>query len=119
MTEIVVSHKSQLSFNTFSLLIILITTRWARWHTSSTLPPPVGRFESLSENSRGLAFAIAGFLGGGVFIYSIVNPNKIKMNRMKAMVGLEPGGVGLEVRKLSTREKRFLKFSSVDWDGQI
>jgi len=93
--------------------------RWARWHTSSTLPPPVGRFESLSENSRGLAFAIAGFLGGGAFIYSIVNPNKLRMNRMKVMVGLETAGTGVEVRKLSTREKRFLKFSSVDWDGQI
>merc|ERR1719222_1407248 len=41
------------------------------------------------------------------------------MNRMKVMVGLEAAGTGLEVRKLSTREKRFLKFSSVDWDGQI
>ena len=93
--------------------------RLARWHTSSTLPPPVGRFESLSENSRGLAFALAGFLGGSAFIYSIINPNKIKMNRMKQMVRMEAAGAGLEVRKLSTREKRFLKFSSVEWDGQV
>lgn len=40
------------------------------------------------------------------------------MTRMKRMVGLESGAGGLEVRKLSTREKRFLKFSSVEWDGQ-
>ena len=43
----------------------------------------------------------------------------MRMNRMKAMVGLETTGAGVEVRKLSTREKRFLKFSSVEWDGQV
>jgi len=89
-----------------------------RRHTT-TLPPPVGRFESLSESSRGAAFALAGFIGGSAFIYSIINPNKLKMGRMKKMVGLENSSSGMEVRKLSTREKRFLKFSSVEWDGQI
>merc|ERR1719347_1390324 len=38
---------------------------------------------------------------------------------MKKMVGLDSSGSGIEVRKPTTRKKRFLKFSSVEWDGQI
>jgi len=103
----------------WSRLLGTLSSRWNTPSASSSLPPPVGRFESLSQNSRGLAFAVAGFLGGGAFIYSIINPNKIRMNHMKKMVGLDSSGSGIEVRKLTTREKRFLKFSSVEWDGQI
>ena len=91
-----------------------------RWQSSSSLlPPPVSRFEALSDNSRSLAFAMAGFLGGAAFIYSIINPNKIQMSRLKSMMGLEPSSHSLEKRKLSNREKRFIKFSSVEFRGQI
>lgn len=93
--------------------------RSARWVTSSTLPPAVSRFQTLSEPSRGLAFALAGFLGGGAFIYYIIHPSRVKLSRVRKMVGLDSADTGMEVRKLSTREKRFLKFSSVEWDGQI
>jgi len=90
-----------------------------RWQSSSTLPPPIGKFESLSDNSRRFAFALAGFLGGSAFIYSIINPNKFKLSRVKSMVGLESGSKELEKRKLTSREKRFIKFSSVEYNGQI
>jgi len=90
-----------------------------RWQSSSTLPPPISKFESLSDNSRRFAFALAGFLGGSAFIYSIISPNKLKMSRIKSMVGLESAGKELEKRKLTNREKRFIKFSSVEYLGQI
>lgn len=91
-----------------------------RWQSStSLLPPPVSRFESLSDNSRSFAFAMAGFLGGAAFIYSIINPNKIQLSRVKSMMGLEQSSQGLEKRKLTSREKRFIKFSSVEYKGQI
>merc|ERR1712013_704173 len=67
----------------------------------------------------GFAFALAGFLGGSAFIYSIISPNKLKMSRIKSMVGLESAGKELEKRKLTNREKRFIKFSSVEYLGQI
>jgi len=84
--------------------------------SSSTLPPPVSKFESLSDNSRRFAFALAGFLGGSAFIYSIINPNKFKLGEL---VGLESGNKELEKRKLTSREKRFIKFASVEYNGQI
>jgi len=91
-----------------------------RWQSSSTLPPPVNRFEELSDNSRRLAFALAGFIGGSAFIYSVINPNKMKMSRVMSMIGIESGeGKAGEKRKLSSREKRFIKFSSVEYEGQI
>ena len=62
---------------------------------------------------------MAGFLGGSAFIYSIINPNKLKISRIKSMVGLETAEKELQKRKLTSREKRFLKFSSVEYEGQI
>jgi len=62
---------------------------------------------------------LAGFLGGSAFIYSIINPNKLKISRIKSMVGLETTEKELQKRKLTSREKRFLKFSSVEYEGQI
>ena len=38
---------------------------------------------------------------------------------MKSMVGLESNSKELENSKLTSREKRFLKFSSVEFEGQI
>ena len=73
-----------------------------RWQSSSTLPPPVSKFESLSDNSRRFAFALAGFLGGSAFIYSIISPNKLKMSRIKSMVGLESPGQKEADNKYST-----------------
>lgn len=88
--------------------------------TSSTLPPAVTRFEELSDNSRRFVFALAGFLGGSAFIYSVINPSKLNISRVKNMVGLgSGGGVADEKRKLTSREKRFIKFSSVEYEGQI
>ena len=95
--------------------------RSRRWQSSSSLlPPPVSRFEAMSENHRGFVFALAGFLGGSAFIYSIISPNKFKLSRVKSMMGVETRDPqGLERRKLTSREKRFTKFSSVEYDGQI
>ena len=95
--------------------------RSRRWQSSSSLlPPPVTRFEAMSENHRGFVFALAGFLGGSAFIYSIISPNKFKISRIKNMMGVETRDPqGLERRKLTSREKRFTKFSSVEYDGQI
>jgi len=62
---------------------------------------------------------LAGFLGGSAFIYSIINPNKFKLARIKGMVGLESGSKELEKRKLTSREKRFINFASVEYNGQI
>ena len=91
-----------------------------RWQSTSLLPQPVSRFETLSDNSRGFMFALAGFLSGSAFIYSIINPNKFKLSRVKSMMGLETSSShGLEKRKLTSREKRFTKFSSVEYRGQI
>ena len=91
-----------------------------RFQSTSLLPQPVSRFETLSDNSRGLMFALAGFLSGSAFIYSIINPNKVKFARVKSMMGLESSsGHGSEKRKLTSREKRFTKFSSVEYQGQI
>jgi len=90
-----------------------------RYQSTTLLPPPVSRFESLSDNSRSFAFALAGFLGGSAFIYSIINPNKFKISRVKSMMGLESASHGYEKRKLTSREKRFTKFSSVEYQGQI
>ena len=90
-----------------------------RYQSTTLLPPHVSRFESLSDNSRSFAFALAGFLGGSAFIYSIINPNKFKISRVKSMMGLESASHGYEKRKLTSREKRFTKFSSVEYQGQI
>ena len=90
-----------------------------RYQSTSLLPPPVSRFESLSDSSRALAFALAGFLGGSAFIYSIINPNKFSVSRARKMLGLETSSKESERRKLSSREKRFVKFASVEYGGQV
>ena len=90
-----------------------------RYQSTSLLAPPVSRFESLSATSRALAFALAGFLGGSAFIYSIINPSKFSVSRARRMVGLEAGGKEQEKRTLTNREKRFIKFASVEYRGQV
>ena len=90
-----------------------------RHQSTSLLPPPVSRLDSLSNSHRALAFAMAGFLGGSAFIYSIINPNKFSTSRAKKMMGLETGNKELEQRKLTSREKRFVKFASVEFQGQV
>jgi len=61
--------------------------------------------------------ACAGFLGGAAFIYYVTNPNKLA--RVKNMVGLENDLKEDEVHVLSSREKRFLKFGTVEYGGQV
>ena len=90
-----------------------------RYQSTSLLAPPVSRLESLSATSRALAFALAGFLGGSAFIYSIINPSKFSVSRARRMVGLEAGGKEQEKRTLTNREKRFIKFASVEYRGQV
>ena len=90
-----------------------------RHQSTSLLPPPVSRIDSLSNSHRALAFAMAGFLGGSAFIYSIINPSKFSTSRAKKMMGLETGSKELEQRKLTSREKRFVKFASVEFQGQV
>ncbi|XP_023325942.1 calcium uptake protein 3, mitochondrial [Eurytemora carolleeae] len=81
----------------------------------SSLPPPVSRMEMLSSSSRGFMFALTGFLGGSGFIYYLINPERMKMRQLQTIGGEQ------EERKriLSPREKRFIKFSSVELNGQI
>ena len=100
-------------------LSFLRTRPVKRYQSTSLLPPPVSRFESLSNTSRALAFALAGFLGGSAFIYSIINPSKFSVSRARRMVGLEAGGKELEKRTLTSREKRFIKFASAEYRGRV
>jgi len=87
---------------------------------SSSLPPPVSRLEELSDNSRRFLFALAGFIGGSAFIYSVITPGKMSINRVASMIGITSSEEATDgKRKLSSREKRFIKFSSVEYNGQI
>lgn len=84
--------------------------------STSSLPPPVSRLETMSGSSRGFAFALAGFLGGSTFIYYLINPDRLAGSRVRTL--------GLDTtekikRQLSAREKRFLMFSSAEYQGQI
>ena len=72
-----------------------------------------------TDSRRSFLFALAGFFGGSAFIYSVISPGRITVSRLKSMMGLEGGSHGLERRKLTSREQRFIKFSSVEHVGQV
>ena len=36
-------------------------------------------------NSRGFAYALAGFLGGSAFIYYLINPDRLAMSRFRTL----------------------------------
>jgi len=63
-----------------------------------------------------MMYAIAGFFGGSTFIYFLVNPERVKLKRLQTL-----GDEHLDEKKreLAPREKRFTKFSSVEFDGQV
>ena len=94
-------------------------TLMRKLHSQSTLPPPVSRFESLTPGSKRLATAVAGFLGGSAFIYYLINPKKLHLSQVKGVLGFQEADKAIEKRKLTSREKRFIKFSSVEYQGQV
>jgi len=85
--------------------------------SGTTLPPPVSRLETMTQGSRSIVVACAGFLGGAAFIYYVTNP--AKLSRVRYMVGLEKAGREEAKETLTSREKRFIKFASVEFKGQV
>lgn len=88
-----------------------------RGTTQSTLPPPVSRLETLSGNSRGFIYALAGFMGGSAFIYYLINPERLKVKKLQN-IG-EADQIDERKKLLTPRERRFIKFSSVEYKGKI
>jgi len=88
----------------------------SRGTTQSTLPPPVSRLEALSGSSKGFIYALAGFMGGSAFIYYLINPERM---RMKQLQSISEEQIDERKKLLTPRERRFIKFSSVEYKGRI
>jgi len=87
-------------------------------HSSSTLPPPISKWQSQSYIPRRLAYGLAGFLGGSALMYSMLSPN-IKKKRIQSMVDWKSAGEEQDTKDLTIREKKFIEFSSVEYSGQL
>lgn len=82
-------------------------------------PPTASSILRDTPNGKLLVFAILTGAGGSSLLYLLAQPGALESFTTPTS-SLSEGQTGnLEKRKLTAREKRFIKFASVEFDGQI